>query len=337
LEITGAARYDKYSDFGGTANPKVAFGLRPNKNLLIRASYGTAFKAPTLFQLYEAQAAGGYDELADPIRCAFTNDPADCDGRLIEVRSGGSVPNGVDLKPEESTNTTAGIVFEVANGLTVSLDGWRINKKNAITQFGAQTAIINEAPSVLRNPTVGGVPGSIIRVTTSYFNANAQDIQGADLEINYKSKMAGGVLGVRYGTTFLKKFDQFSDGCSPCDYRGNYDGPGATPIHKGLLGLSWQQGAWTVSGQANFLGGYNFVAGARAAGATVDQPYVSSFTTYDGQLAYMGLKNTEVRLGARNLTDKPPQPLAFFPSGTDSSLYDARGRFVYVSVIHKLK
>lgn len=52
FQLQLAARYDDYNDFGATTNPKIAFNLRPIDNLLLRGSYGTGFKAPSLFELY---------------------------------------------------------------------------------------------------------------------------------------------------------------------------------------------------------------------------------------------------------------------------------------------
>jgi len=48
LEAQVAARYDKYSDFGNTTNPKVSVRYTPTKELLFRSSYSTGFRAPTL-------------------------------------------------------------------------------------------------------------------------------------------------------------------------------------------------------------------------------------------------------------------------------------------------
>ena len=52
LEFGAAVRYDRYSDFGSTTNPKVTLRYTPVQQLLLRASYNSGFAAPTLFQLY---------------------------------------------------------------------------------------------------------------------------------------------------------------------------------------------------------------------------------------------------------------------------------------------
>lgn len=87
LDVTAAVRYDKYSDFGSTTNPKVGFRYQLAKNLLVRGCYSTGFRAPSLY-----------------------DDPRNCPG------------GKQNLKPEESNNMTLGLVFEPINNLTLGLD-----------------------------------------------------------------------------------------------------------------------------------------------------------------------------------------------------------------------
>lgn len=48
LDLSAAVRYDKYSDFGSTTNPKVGVTWEPMDDLLLRGSWGTAFRAPSM-------------------------------------------------------------------------------------------------------------------------------------------------------------------------------------------------------------------------------------------------------------------------------------------------
>ena len=70
VELGAAVRYDHYSDFGNTTNPKFTVRYTPIEQLLLRASYNTGFVAPTLEQLYspnETTFTGNvYD---DPVLC----------------------------------------------------------------------------------------------------------------------------------------------------------------------------------------------------------------------------------------------------------------------------
>ena len=55
LDVTAAPRYDHYSDFGSTTNPKFSFRFQPVKAVLLRGSYSTGFRAPSLYELNAAQ------------------------------------------------------------------------------------------------------------------------------------------------------------------------------------------------------------------------------------------------------------------------------------------
>lgn len=47
LTASGSGRYDKYSDFGSTFNPKVGLVFEPTKGFKLRGNWGTSFTAPT--------------------------------------------------------------------------------------------------------------------------------------------------------------------------------------------------------------------------------------------------------------------------------------------------
>lgn len=55
--FTLGARYDKNNIYGGTFNPRAGIVISPNDILAIKMLYGTAFRAPTNFELY-SEAAG---------------------------------------------------------------------------------------------------------------------------------------------------------------------------------------------------------------------------------------------------------------------------------------
>ena len=56
-ELTGGARYDHYSDFGSTLNPRLALVWQSTDSLTTKLMYGQAFRAPSYLQLYALTAA----------------------------------------------------------------------------------------------------------------------------------------------------------------------------------------------------------------------------------------------------------------------------------------
>jgi len=51
-ELTAGARYDHYSDFGSTFNPRLALVWQTKHNLTTKFLYGSAFRAPSFQELY---------------------------------------------------------------------------------------------------------------------------------------------------------------------------------------------------------------------------------------------------------------------------------------------
>ena len=110
LEATGQLRYDHYSDFGNTTNPKVSVRWQIARTALLRASWGTGFAAPTLFQLWTPVNQGlGPSGLSDPLRCPDPHAPdsslnPDCNAQYLRR------PAASNLQPAESTAVGGGVV-----------------------------------------------------------------------------------------------------------------------------------------------------------------------------------------------------------------------------------
>ncbi len=51
-QLTTGLRYDHYSDFGNTVNPRLALIWKPTKDWIAKLLYGRAFRAPAFTQLY---------------------------------------------------------------------------------------------------------------------------------------------------------------------------------------------------------------------------------------------------------------------------------------------
>lgn len=98
-ELTAGARYDDYSDFGGTTNPRLALVWQTSDRLTTKLMYGQAFRAPSYLELY----AG----------------------------AGGVLPNSA-LKPERSKTWDLGFSWSAAKDLTLGLDFFRFEQTDLI-------------------------------------------------------------------------------------------------------------------------------------------------------------------------------------------------------------
>ena len=105
LEVELAGRYDDYSDFGSEFVPKVAVRWRPTDEVLVRASYGKGFRAPTLNDISQEPA----------FSATYTNDEATCIALTGESCVGNAdvqvntyTMGNVNLGPEKSDQYSAG-------------------------------------------------------------------------------------------------------------------------------------------------------------------------------------------------------------------------------------
>jgi len=344
LEADVALRYDHYSDFGNTTNPKVSLRWQPMNTLLLRGSYGTGFLAPSLYQLFTPQF-GGVTQTGqtDPIRCPVTNDTGlDCSTQF-GVTFGGNAA----LKPEESEQATFGIVFEPIPNLSMSLDYFKINLKNAIVngitpsvvlgdlaQFGS---LVTRGPE---DPNFPGLPGRILTIDQTFINLGAIRIQGVDFETRYRAPVQpwGRLSFSLQGTYYLRYDAQNPDG-SYTGAVGTTLGTavtGVTPRWKHYISTTWDQGPWSATLAQTYQTSYT----DQQVDLNGNPRTVGSLSLWDIQGSYTGFKNWRFALGVKNLFDRDPpksNQQSTFILGFDPSYYDPRGRFLYTTVSYTFK
>jgi iron complex outermembrane receptor protein len=195
VDLEFSYRYDRYSDFGGTKNPKVAADWEPIAGLTLRGSWGTSFRAPQLQNVSPVAARsisgvnqlGGANNNTQPTCPAgATAPPAGTAGALLNptcsqtaallfpaglsVQGGSNGLQGVTraadyaLQPEEGRNLSLGAEYAppegFLQGLYLSATWYRTKIESVIT---SQT--LNQTGNALTNPSfqqtiiVRGQPG----------------------------------------------------------------------------------------------------------------------------------------------------------------------------------
>ena len=107
LDVTLAGRYDDYSDFGKTFNPKASFRFQPTKTFLLRGSWSTGFRAPSLYELNAAPAYTNTSEVNDPLNCPGGTDihhQGNVCGQQFQALTSGNQ----HLRPEKSVARQSG-------------------------------------------------------------------------------------------------------------------------------------------------------------------------------------------------------------------------------------
>jgi iron complex outermembrane receptor protein len=344
LEANAAVRYDHYSDFGSTTNPKFSLRWQPIRTLLVRGSYGTGFLAPSLYQLFTPQFGGvTQNGLSDPVRCPVTMDTGlDCTTQF-GVLFGGNA----NLKPEESEQTSVGIVFEPVPNASISLDWFKINLKNTIVngiapltvlgdldQFGS---LVTRGPA---DPNFPGLPGRITQINQLFINLGAERIEGLDIEAHYRTPaMSWGRVSFNVSGTYYTRYDAQNIDGSYTSAVGNTYGTavtGVVPRWKQYASATWEQGPWSATLANTYQTSY-IDQGTDINGAVRS---VGSMSLWDAQGSYTGFRNWKLTLGVKNLFDRNPpksNQQSTFILGFDPTYYDPRARFVYASVTYRFK
>jgi iron complex outermembrane receptor protein len=343
LEGDVAVRYDHYSDFGSTTNPKVSLRWQPTSSFLMRSSYGTGFLAPSLYELYTPQAKGvSPTGLSDPLRCPTTGDSNDCTTQFT-VTTGGN-PN---LKPERSWQFTFGGVWEPIAGASISVDYFKLNLSDAISTGPSAQTILGDLGNfgsyVTRGPVqpaFPNLPGPITQIQQTFTNQGNVHMQGIDTTLTYRTPVSS--LG-RFtfnvnGTYYLKYDNQQTDGSYAGGVSNQYgaNGLGVIPRYKQYASVTWDTGPWSTTLGNTFQTSYTDYG----LDYFYNQRRVGTLSLWDLQTSYTGFKNLKLTLGVKNLFDTNP-PVSnvqgTFVYGFDASYYDARARFVYGSINYSFK
>jgi len=341
VEAQLAARYDHYSDFGDTTNPKVALRWQPLKTLLLRSSWGTGFRAPTLYDLYTPQQGGGttFKAFSDPVRCPVTNSPQDCNV-FFPIVTGGN-PN---LQPETSEQFNAGVVVEPLGGLSLAVDYWKINKNQYIGTIDGGTVFNNFAywapTNIVRGP-VGpdhpDLPGPIKEVVLVNQNLGHLSTAGIDVGVKWRSLATPvGRFGFTLDGTYVIEWKLQPDGLTYVSGVGRLDASlpaGPVPRWRHNAMLDWEYGTWGATLTQTYQSGYEDLNQT----APLPPRRVSSYELWDAQARYAGFANTVIALGVKNLMDRAPPFTNAAPTGWDPQYADPRGRMFYARLTYAFK
>ena len=333
-----AARYDRYSDFGSTWNPKVALRWQPVRSLLLRASWGTGFRAPPLYDLHTPQEKFTLLFFEDPLRCPITGADQDC--VVLPAVTGGNP----SLQPETSKQVNAGVVWEPVAGLSMGIDYWRIAKDNLIGTLAPQTIFDNFAlyapTNIVRGPVdpqYPDLPGPIINVILTNQNLGHLVTSGVDVDLRWRGPATDiGRFRFALNGTYISEWKMQPDGYAyeSAVGRNAVGVPGPFPRWKHYASLDWQYGAWGATLAETFQSGYEDTNNPQGS-KPLPPRSVSSYELWDLQARYSGLNNVRFAVGIRNLFDRAPpftnQPFTY-QVGYDPNYAEPRGRTFYASI-----
>ena len=346
LETNLAVRYDHYSEFGGTTNPKVSIRWQPEPSVLLRASAGTGFFAPSLLGLHSPPAFGRAGGLNDPVRCPVTGSPQDCEATFQVLDSGGR-----GLQPVTSNVWSVGGVWAPIPEFSVGVDYVSILQTNAIRGFGAEQAL-RECPDGINGPTCQWVhrgevdpnfpalPGPIVLVDNFLTNRGKNKTTAIDVNARYRfPKSAWGLFKLTFTGTYTIEYKQSQIQGGYIDFANQtLGGVGPVPYWRHHLVLDWNRGPWSVTLTENFQRGtYDQFPNPNTNGV----PRVTGdYDIWNVAGSYAGFKNFALSAGVKNLLDRDPpfsNQTAFNVNGYDPTYTDPRGRLYWAGIRYAFK
>lgn len=368
LEVDGAVRYSKYSTFGDNTTYTGNVLWKPFSDLLLRGSYATALRAPSIGELFGAPSrfdGGALDPCNDingtlpgnvpataTVRANCIANGVPANGSYAVDATGASVVTGgnINLQPETSRTISFGGAYSPAwardsgfartlviegNYSDVKLDGAIASVPADLTLARcAQTGDPLSCGNIQRTPAgFVGVVNGILQ------NIGGIRVKTVDLNFTYRSPETGiGAFGLTVNNTWLIRYAESvpsTGGFTVVDRTGTTRGSPVQSYPKFKTNAILD---WTIAGfMASFTGRY--ISGTTEVfGGTPRR--LNRILYGDVQLGYTpSFLNEKMTftVGVNNVFNSGPPP-CFSCSGPnfDPTTYDIPGQFGYLRVAVKL-
>lgn len=293
LEASLAARYSDYSNFGTTINTKVGLRWQPNSDVLIRGTYGEAFRAPNIFELFQG-AGDSFPTFTDPCsdmlaqagagsvggrdnpqpqnvidNCIADGVPANGSYRQVNSQIRITQGGNPDVGPETATTKTFGVVWSPGflDGLDVTVDYYDISLEDSITRLGPTTitngCYLNNNDNLCALIT-RGAGGTVSDLRNVFTNIGGTDTSGVDLSINYSfPETPVGFFKVNWDSTYVDEYVNHvptgSGEIVDSSLVGFNAGDVAFPRWKSNLYVDWSYGDWSAVYDMRYIHGQDEV------------------------------------------------------------------------------
>lgn len=181
--VGAAARYEHYSDFGSTFNYKFSSRLKISPAFMLRGTFSTGFRAPSLAQTY--------------FNSTITNFVG---GQPIQVQiaqNGSSITQALGvppLKQETSQNASLGFTSQLGNGFSLTVDAYYVRIKDRVVLTGQFSDQLPAIASDLQALNVSQVQ--------FFTNAISTRTRGIDIVLGHHAQLGNGRLNTSLAINF---------------------------------------------------------------------------------------------------------------------------------------
>jgi iron complex outermembrane receptor protein len=353
LTLTASGRYNDVESYGSESTYKVGLNWALTDSFRFRASQGTSFRSPALFELFlQSQTAFVGQRVIDPCinwganlanggisqriadNCAADGIPNNHNGSgddATTITSGGFGT----LEAETSTSKSFGMIWTPSFiDLQVSVDYFDIEVENEVTLLGATNIMLgcydslNFATEPLCNLFTRSPGGSatqflVEEVTDNYLNIATQQSRGIDIDAVYKQSFNFGDLTLHGQAAYqLEDEQQLLPSSDPLEQNGLIGNPEWVGNFDATL----------ETGPFEFFWGLRYVGETSNAERFGSQPqtyqlqpvrYVlgtDEFFYHNVSVAVEPDEGLNVRLGISNLFDEEPPFVTELSGEFDSTI-----------------
>jgi iron complex outermembrane receptor protein len=332
LTLNLSGRYTGYQSGGSAGTYKVGVNWQVVPWLRFRATYGTSFRGPALFENFLA-AQTSFTGANDP--CAMYGANAAPGSNLFKnCASEGLPPTFIGysatpevftqgaqgrLKSETSKNLTVGFVFQPSFAdLQVSVTYFNIEVDNEIALLGASNILNlcydsaqfrNGSPyCTLVSPRDSN--NNIALINDSYLNVAVQRVSGVDFSVLYNKKFDFGTFIFDGEATYATEDNQeLFPGSGFTNFTGTFGEPRWVADGQ----VRFRRGDWMATWTTNYLGPQSDyrLTGERPGGRYLESQREQFY--HSVSISYDAPDKWKATLGVRNIFDKFPPVISNNP------------------------
>ncbi|WP_374434948.1 TonB-dependent receptor [Inhella sp.] len=343
FELTTALRYDtikavndavKNRTVGkdeSSSTYKVSGRYQFSKEVLVRGSYGTGFKAPSMLDIAQPLVPNGVTAASYECPAPLRGEDADAckAGKLQYSQLSGGNEN---LKPEKSKQGTFGVRFEPTSDFGIGFDFWQVKIRDAVSGVSANLAFSDAAKyrSLFTKYKTPAETQNYWTFISSSTNIGKTINRGIDWDVVSRFKTDLGQLTLGMTGTYMIKSSYTRPGTDNdfTDSMGRYGENSAVTFRNIMRATAkLESGAFSNTLTLNYRSDYKDitttvrdVATNRNVLLSVDVP---EYYTWDWQGSYRYSKALELRLGVKNIGNKAP-PFTLRDSSGHQVGYDPR-------------
>jgi outer membrane receptor protein involved in Fe transport len=363
LTANVSGRVTDYHSYGMGETYKITGVWAPTDWLSFRATEGTSFRAPALFEQFLGATSGFLSNQTDPCNNYGNLNPTtnlfkNCDAELhnpafvatqsVAVLTAGGASLG--LKAETSDNLTAGVVIEPHLGdqwghLSISVDYFTITVNNGVDRVGAtnllsfcyNSAGFRAAGSYCSFIDPRATATNALTVHDSYTNIATNVVKGFDYDVRYTRDFGEWKATINAQVTqYLEQANKILPTDPLQDLNGTITVPAYTGELEGILAIHKLKIRYNLNWVAS-TNSYNLIFGPGTNLANTGFVFSTpNYMTHDISVQYTDA-GWEVTAGIHNIGDKKPPSISygFYDRVGNAPLYsgyDFQGRTIFVDL-----